>query len=74
MGEYEAQALARALAETGRALESARSGFDETADGDLLAYYLYETPALEARYAYLLRRAAEARTGGGKEGREMDRP
>ena len=74
MGEYEAQALARALAETGRALESARSGFDETADGDLLAYYLYETHALEARYAYLLRRAAEARSGGGKEGRGMDRP
>ena len=49
------QALAEALAETGRALAAARAGFDETADEDLLAYYLYETHALEARYAYLLR-------------------
>ena len=59
MGERADQALARALTETSRALESARSGFNETADGDLLAYYLYEAHALEARYAYLLRRAKE---------------
>lgn len=49
------QALAEALAETGRALAAARAGFDETEDEDLLAYYLYEAHALEARYAYLLR-------------------
>ncbi len=61
MGEHKALSLSRALAETGRALEAARSGFDETADGDLLAYYLYETHALEARYACLLRRAREER-------------
>ena len=61
MREREDQALARALAETRRALEAARSGFDETADGDLLAYYLYEAHALEARYSCLLRRAREGR-------------
>ena len=59
MGEREDRALARALAETGRALEAARSGFDETADGDLMAFYLYRIHALEARYAFLLRRARE---------------
>lgn len=62
MGDREDRALVRALAETGRALESARSGFDETADRDLLCYYLYEAHALEARYAYLLRRVREGRT------------
>ena len=58
------RALTRALEETGRALEAARAGFDETADGDLLAYYLYETHALEARYSYLLRRLKERTQGG----------
>lgn len=60
----EDRTLADALAETGRALAAARSGFDETADGDLLAYYLYEAHALEARYAYLLRRMREGRETG----------
>ena len=55
MKEAKEQDLTGALAETGRALAAARAGFDETADRDLLAYYLYETHALEARYAYLLR-------------------
>lgn len=55
------QALADALAETGRALAAARACFDETADGDLLAYYLYEAHALEARYAYLLRELKKER-------------
>ena len=64
MGERGDQGLVRALAETGRALEAARTGFDETADGDLLAYYLYKIHALEAQYACLLRRAREARIGG----------
>ncbi len=64
MGDHKDQWLARALAETGRALESARSGFNETADGDLLSYYLYETHALEAQYACLLRRARESRLKG----------
>ena len=64
MGDRKDQSLAKALAETGRALEAARSGFNETADGDLLSYYLYETHALEARYAYLLRRARESRSEG----------
>ena len=59
MGDRKDQALAKALAETGRALEAARSGFNEAADGDLLSYYLYETHALEARYAYLLRKVRD---------------
>ena len=64
MGELERQAISRALLETGRALEAARSGFDEAGDRDLLAYYLYEVHAQEARYAYLLRRAREGRSEG----------
>ena len=59
----EEQALTEALTATGRALAAARAGFDETADGDLMAYYLYEAHALEARYAYLLRRLREERRG-----------
>lgn len=55
MTEKEDQLLSRELAETGRALAAARAGFDETADADLMEYYLYETQALQARYAYLLR-------------------
>ena len=55
----EREERARALEETGRALTAARAGFDEAADEDLLAYYLYETHALEARYAYLLKRQRE---------------
>ena len=64
MEDRKDQGLARALTETGRALESARAGFDETADRDLLAYYLYEIHALEARYAYLLRRVREGQSEG----------
>ena len=56
MTEHSAQGLREELEETGRALNAARAGFDESADTDLLEYYLYETHALEARYAYLLKR------------------
>ena len=59
MAGGEDRLLDRELAETGRALAAARAGFDETADADLLEYYLYETQALKARYAYLLRRRKE---------------
>lgn len=48
--------LRRSLAETGRALDAARAGFDQTADKDLLEYYLYEIHALRARHTYLMRR------------------
>jgi len=51
----ETQSLLAGLAETSRALRAARSGFDETADQDLLEYYLYEMSALGARHTYLLR-------------------
>lgn len=43
------------LEETGRALAAARAGFDETADEDLLEYYLYEIDAQGAKHTYLLR-------------------
>ena len=49
-------ALRRSLEETVRELTAARAGFDQTADPDLLEYYLYEIHALRARHTYLLRR------------------
>ena len=50
--------LAR-LEETAGAISAARSGFDQAADPDLLAYYLYEINALQARHAYLFRQLRE---------------
>ncbi len=49
------QRLRLGLEETNRALSAARAGFDETADRDLLEYYLYEISALRAKHTYLLR-------------------
>lgn len=49
------QRLRLGLEETTRALAAARAGFDETADRDLLEYYLYEISALRAKHTYLLR-------------------
>ena len=49
------QRLRLGLEETNRALAAARAGFDETADRDLLGYYLYEISALRAKHTYLLR-------------------
>ncbi len=49
------QRLRLGLEETNRALSAARAGFDETADRDLLEYYLYEVSALRAKHTYLLR-------------------
>ncbi len=48
--------LRRSLEDTARGLAAARAGFDQTADRDLLEYYLYEIHALRARHTYLLRR------------------
>ena len=53
------QSLRLGLEETGRALSAARAGFDETADRDLMEYYLYEVSALQAKYTYLLRQVKE---------------
>ena len=36
-------------------LAAALAGFDQTADRDLLEYYLYEISALRAKHTYLLR-------------------
>ena len=47
------------LEETSRAIAAARAGFDQTADPDLLEYYLYEVNALRARHAYLFRQLRE---------------
>lgn len=49
------QGLLRGLDETSRALDAAQAGFDQTADQDLLEYYLYEISALRAKHTYLLR-------------------
>ena len=49
------QRLRLGLEETNWALAAARAGFDETADRDLLEYYLYEISALRAKHTYLLR-------------------
>ena len=51
----QSQRLRRGLEEPSRALAAARVGFDETADRDLLEYYLYEISALRAKHTYLLR-------------------
>ena len=51
----QSQRLRRGLEETSRALAAARVGFDETADRDLMEYYLYEISALRAKHTYLLR-------------------
>ena len=51
----EKEALRRRLEETTRDLAAARAGFDQTADRDLLEYYLYEISALGAKHTYLLR-------------------
>ena len=49
------QRLQMGLEEIRRDLNAARAGFDQTADGDLLEYYLYEISALRAKHTYLLR-------------------
>lgn len=58
-GKTQAEHLLAGLAETGRALAAARTGFDETEDPDLLEYYLYEIHALGAKHTYLLRQMKE---------------
>lgn len=60
-----AQRLRLGLEETGRALAAARAGFDETADRDLLEYYLYEISALRAKHTYLLRQMKSLEKGEG---------
>lgn len=59
MAREDNHALLEGLRETSRALAAARSGFDQTADGDLLEYYLYEMNALRAKHTYLLRQLKE---------------
>lgn len=53
--EDRVQGLRRHLEQTGQDLAAARAGFDQTADRDLLEYYLYEINALRAKHTYLLR-------------------
>ena len=52
VSEDPAAGLRRHLEQTGQDLAAARSGFDQTADRDLLEYYLYE---ISAKHTYLLR-------------------
>lgn len=51
----EMQIMRKYLEETNQDLAAARAGFDQTADQDLLEYYLYEINALRAKHTYLLR-------------------
>ena len=51
----QAQVLRRRLEETTRDLAAARAGFYQTAERDLLEYYLYEISDLGAKHTYLLR-------------------
>ena len=55
VSEDPAAGLRRHLEQTGQDLAAARWGFDQTADRDLLEYYLYEISALGAKHTYLLR-------------------
>ena len=48
--------------ETSRDLAAAQAGFDQTADRDLLEYYLYEISALRAKHTYLLRQMKSLET------------
>ena len=52
----QAQSLRRHLEETSRDLAAAQAGFDQTADRDLLEYYLYE------KHTYLLRQMKSLET------------
>ena len=45
-----------------RHLAAAQAGFDQTADRDLLEYYLYEISALRAKHTYLLRQMKSLET------------
>ena len=60
-----AQRLRMGLEETRRDLNAARAGFDQTADGDLLEYYLYQISALRAKHTYLLRQMKSLEKGEG---------
>ena len=51
----EEQDLQRHLEQTSQDLAAARAGFDQTADRDLLEYYLYAISALRAKHTDLLR-------------------
>lgn len=59
------QRLRLSLEETRRDLNAARAGFDQTTDGDLLEYYLYEINALRAKHTYLLRQMKSLEKGEG---------
>ena len=59
------QRLRLSLEETRRDLNAARAGVDQTTDGDLLEYYLYEINALRAKHTYLLRQMKSLEKGEG---------
>lgn len=59
------QSLHRSLEETDQALAAVQAGFQETADQDLLDYYLYTRCALRCKHSYLLRQLRLAEKEGG---------
>ncbi len=58
--ELERRELLDAMAETRRAIEAARNGFENTCEPELVDAAAFEIKALEARYSYLLRLARES--------------
>ena len=57
--EIERRELLGAIAETRRAIELARTAFENTSEPELVDATAFEIKALEARYSYLLRLARE---------------
>lgn len=57
--QIELQSLQQGLQQTRVQINQAYSNFNSTGDSDLIESYVFELNALEARYAYLLRRVKE---------------
>ncbi len=59
--------LERELCETGRRIQQAYDAFNLVSDPDLIEAWVYEINALQARYAYLLKRRKALRAPVGEE-------
>ena len=61
--QEECQALMQGLAQTRTLIAQAYAGFNTARDPDLIESYVFEINALQARYAYLLRRVKALKQG-----------
>lgn len=57
--QEERQEMMESLAQTRVQINQAYTGFNNTADPDLIESYVYEINALQSRYSYLLRMIKE---------------